>query len=51
MPAGIDEAVAQLRALRALEPDFSVESLADPDYPAASLRRTPLISIAKTGLR
>jgi predicted Zn-dependent protease len=47
----IDDAVAQIRALSALEPDFSVETLADPGYPAAGLRRTPLISIATTGLR
>jgi tetratricopeptide (TPR) repeat protein len=47
----IDDTLTQLRALSALEPDFSVETLADPDYPTAGLRRTPLISIAKTGLR
>jgi tetratricopeptide (TPR) repeat protein len=45
-----EEAVAQLRALQALEPEFSVQSLANPDYPAASLRRTPLIAVARTGL-
>jgi Flp pilus assembly protein TadD len=47
-----DEAGAAevLRALRALEPDFTLALLASEDYPADSLRATPLISVARSGL-
>jgi tetratricopeptide (TPR) repeat protein len=45
--AGAAEA---LRALRALEPDFTLALLASEDYPAESLRATPLISVTRSGL-
>jgi Flp pilus assembly protein TadD len=47
-----DEAGAAdaLRALRALEPDFTLALLASEDYPADSLRATPLIAVTRSGL-
>jgi DNA-binding SARP family transcriptional activator len=45
--AGAAEA---LQALRALEPDFTLALLASEDYPAASLRATPLIAVTRSGL-
>lgn len=45
--AGAAEA---LRALRALEPDFTLALLASEDYPADSLRATPLIAVTRSGL-
>jgi hypothetical protein len=43
-------AVAALAALKRVEPDFSLERYEDPSYPTASLRGTPLIAIARSGL-
>jgi tetratricopeptide (TPR) repeat protein len=46
----VEEARAQLTALQALERNFSLEGWADSHYPVASMRDTPLIAIAKSGL-
>lgn len=43
-------AAAALQALRALEPDFTLALLESEDYPADSLRATPLISVTRSGL-
>jgi tetratricopeptide (TPR) repeat protein len=42
----VEKAAQLLQELRRHEPDFTVESLRDERYPAASLRRTPLIRLA-----
>jgi tetratricopeptide (TPR) repeat protein len=46
----IEAAAAQVRALTALEPGFSLEQFENVDYPVAALRRTPLIAVAKADL-
>ncbi|MFH5776243.1 SARP family transcriptional regulator [Paracoccus sp. NGMCC 1.201697] len=47
-----DEAGAAdaLRRLRLIEPDFSLELMADPDYPASTLRMAGLMGITASGL-
>lgn len=47
-----DEAGASdaLRRLRQIEPDFSLELMADPDYPVPTLRMTGLMGITRSGL-
>ncbi|MBU2957223.1 SARP family transcriptional regulator [Paracoccus sp. 1_MG-2023] len=45
--AGAAEA---LRALKKLEPDFSLDLMASEDYPVDTLRRLGLLGIAKSGL-
>lgn len=47
-----DEAGAAdaLRRLRQIEPDFNLELMAAPDYPAATLRTAGLLGITKSGL-
>ncbi len=47
-----DEAGAAdaLRHLRRIEPDFSLELMADPDYPVAALRMAGLMGITRSGL-
>jgi tetratricopeptide (TPR) repeat protein len=44
------EARRQLETLKALETDFTLEKLQDRSYPVASMRQTPLIRLAKSGL-
>ncbi|ABL71991.1 SARP family transcriptional regulator [Paracoccus denitrificans] len=39
-----------LRHLRRIEPDFSLELMADPDYPVAPLRMARLMGITRSGL-
>jgi tetratricopeptide (TPR) repeat protein len=46
----VEAAAAQVRALKALEPGFSLEQFENEDYPVAALRRTPLIAVAKADL-
>lgn len=43
-------AAAALGRLKALEPDFSLDLMASPDYPVASLRATPLIGVTRSNL-
>lgn len=44
------EARRQLETLKSLEKDFTLEKLQDRSYPVASMRQTPLIKLAKSGL-
>lgn len=39
-----------LHQLRRLEPDFSLDLMASPDYPVSSLRRAGLLGITRSGL-
>jgi tetratricopeptide (TPR) repeat protein len=43
-------AATALAKLKALEPDFSLDLMASPDYPVASLRATPLIGVTRSRL-
>ncbi|WP_282603311.1 tetratricopeptide repeat protein [Paracoccus sp. PARArs4] len=43
-------ALQALRALKALEPDFSLDLMASDGYPVDTLRRLGLLKIAKSGL-
>ena len=43
-------AASALGKLKALEPDFSLDLMASPDYPVASLRATPLIGVTRSKL-
>lgn len=46
-----EAATAQaLRRLKALEPDFSLDLMERDDYPVTSIRNTPLIEVARSGL-
>lgn len=45
-----EAARARLKALKAVEPDFTLEAMAGEDYPLAALRRTPLIAVTQSGL-
>lgn len=43
-------ALRALQQLKMLEPDFTLELMASEDYPAISLRNTPLIEVARSGI-
>ncbi len=43
-------AAAALADLRRLEPDFTLQLMADPDYPVSTLRSAGLIGITRSGL-
>lgn len=46
----IGEAEASLRALKRLEPDFSLELMASDSYPVDSLRKAGLLKVTDSGL-
>ncbi len=46
----IEGAAAALRALKAIEPDFSLALMESDAYPVASLRGTPLLGVTRSGL-
>lgn len=43
-------ALRALQQLKALEPDFTLDLMVSDDYPTISLRNTPLIDVARSGI-